>query len=262
MAKAFVSRSQATQYLRGHRKPAILIQVICTCAEIFVMIAEGVCLFQFPKIPLFPLVLLLDLLLLSPLKVGRALFYETLVTYKQEAKIILLFRYFHDGYARSIHWRLHLWIRRFGWQIVLCIPSAFFLYISKTAEQIGSETFLMIAFAFSLLFLLISLIITEILMFRYIPAMYLLSKVKSANHALLVARRISKGETGNWTALYLDYAGWSFSFIFILPFFYVSPVFYTARAIAYKQLFSGILPKNHEEHLQHKGNHGRIRNEF
>ncbi len=262
MAQTFISRSQAAVYLQGHWRQAIFVQIICLCAELLLIAAEGVSVYHFPNTPFFPLFLLTDLLLLSPLKAGRAFFYETLVTDGSGAELKLLFRFYRYGYSRSIGWRLGLWIRRAGLHILLCSPSSFFLYISRTAERTGSETFAMISFVLSLTFLVIALIAAEILLFRYIPASYLLTQVISARHALSLSKRLSKGYTAKWTLLYLDYAGWSFSFALLLPFFYVSPLFHTARAATAKRLFSEISPQIREQLLQRGKNHGRIRSEF
>ncbi len=262
MAKPIVNRSQAAVYLQGRWTTAVLVQVICLCAELLLIVAEGMCLYRFPDIPFLPISLVADLLLLSPLKAGRAFFYETLVTDGGGAKVKLLFQFYRYGYPRSIGWRLGLWIRRTALHIVLCVPSAIFLYISRVAEQAGSETFAMISFVLSLVFLVIALTAAEILLFRYIPAAYLLTQVVSAKHALSLSKRLSKGYTSKWTLLYLDYAGWCFSMIVLVPFFYVSPLFHTARAATAKRLFSGISPQIRQQLLQRRKNHGKIRNEF
>ena len=226
------------------------------------MVAEGVCFYKSVKFPLFPLVLLADLFLLSPLKAGRAFFYETLVSDSSSAQVKSLFRFYRYGYFRSIGWRLRLWVLRTRMHILLCVPSASFLYISRVAEQNGSDTFAMISFALSLAFLVMAFMVAEIMLFRYIPAVYLLTQVTSSKHAFSLSKKLCKGCTGKWALLYLDYAGWCFSFPLLLPFFYVSPLFHTARAATAKRLFSGIPNRICQQHLQHGKKHGRIRNEF
>lgn len=262
MGNTFISRSQAAAYLRGKWKTAVLVQFLCIGAEILLIVVEGICFFRFAAVPVFPIGLLADLLLLSPLKAGRALFYETLVSDSNKATVKRLFWFYGHGYARSVGWRIQLWFRRIVWHIFFSVPAALFLYISRVAEQSGSETLAMIAFVFSLIFLVIAFTVTEILLFRYIPAVYLLSKVVSSQYAFSLSKRVSKGYTGKWTLLYLDYAGWSFSFFLLIPFFYVSPLFHTARAATVNRLFSEISPQIHQQLLQRGKNHGRIRNEF
>ncbi len=249
-------------YLREKWKTAIFVQLLCIFAEVILIVAEGICFYRFAEIPAFPLGLLFDLLLLSPLKAGRALFYETLVTDSNKATLKLLFWFYKHAYAGSVGWRLQLWLYRIGWHSLFSVPSALFLYISRAAEQSGSETLAMIAFVFSIVFLVIAFTITEILLFQYIPAVYLLSKVISSRHAFSLSKRLSKGCTNKWTLLYLDYAGWSLSFFLLIPFFYVSLLFHTARAATVKRLFSDISPQIHQQLLQRGKNHGRIRNEF
>lgn len=262
MANTFTRRSKAATILQGQWKTAIFVQILCIGAETILIVAEGFCLYRFGEIPLFPFWLLADLLLLSPLKAGRALFYETVVTGDDKATIKQLLRFYAHGYSRCIEWRAGLWLRRMGLHIMLSIPAALFLFISRAIEQSGQETLAMIAFIFSLIFLVIGFTVTEILLFRYIPAVYLLTKVVSVPHAFSLSKRISKGLTTNWTLLYLDYAGWSFSFLLFFPFFYVSPLFHTARASTVRRLFSEISPQIHQQLLQRRKNHGRIRNEF
>ena len=262
MNTAFVNRSQARTYLHGHWKTAVYVEMICLCAELLLVVAEGVGFYRFGTIPLLPFALLVDLFLFSPLKAGRALFYDTLVTDSNTANLKLVVRFFRHGYARSVAWRLKIWLWRAGLYILLTIPSAAFLYISRLAEQKDSATFAMIAFAFSLIFLASALIITEILLLCYIPAVYLLTQVKEAKRAMHLSKRLSKGSNETWIGLHLDYAGWCFSLIFLFPVFYVSPLFQTARAATVRKLFLRISPRIHEQHLKRKKNHGRIRNEF
>ncbi len=262
MNSVFVKRSQARAYLQGYWKVAVFAETVCIGAEILLIIAEWVCFYRSNGIPFYPLALLVDLLLISPLKAGRALFYKTLVTNEEPAKPKLIFRYFYNGYTRSVAWRLALWLRRLGLLLLLSIPSAVFLYISGIAGGEQSQTVAMIAFAFSLVFLVFALIGTEILLFRYIPAVYLLSQVTTAKHALRVSKRISKGNAGNWAVLYLDYAGCCFLLLFLFPVLYVLPTFHTARAATANQLFLQISPLIQEQHLQRGKNHGRIRVEF
>ncbi len=261
MENIFINRSEASAYLHGKWKTAIIIQFLCISTELLLITAEWIIFYRFPVIPVFLFGLLLDLLLLSPLKIGRAFFYETLITDSKKAQITLFFHFFRRGYFRCVCWRIRLWLLRIGWYCLLTVPSALFLFISRAAEGSGEETLAMIAFIFSLVFLVIALTVTEILLFRYIPTLYLLTTGVSS-HVFSLSRRISKGYTNMWTLLYLDYAGWALSFLFFFPFFYVSPLFHTARAATAKRLFLEISPQIHQQLLQHGKNHGRIRNEF
>lgn len=262
MAATFIRRSQASMHLQGHWCQAILVQGSCLCAEILLIAGESICFYRFGYISIFSIFLLADLLLLSPLKAGRAFFYQTVVTDGGKASYAQLFRFYHDGYRKSINWRLELWIRRMPLYLLLCVPSAFFLYFSRSAWQTGSDTVAMVAFVFFLFFLMVALITVEILLFRYIPAVHLLTENVSAKHALLLSKRLSKGYTGKWALLYLDYAGWCLSLLLLFPFFYVSPLFHTARAATANGLFSDIPSRIGEQLLQHRENHDRIRKEF
>ncbi len=257
-----INRKSAAAYLRGKWKLAIFVQLLCISAEMVLIATEGFGITRVHAMPLLPLGLLADLLLLSPLKAGRGLFYETVVTNKEDSSLSLLFRFYKHGYVHSVTWRIRLWLRRIGWHVILSLPSALFLYISRTVEKNGSETLAMIAFIFSLLFLVVAFIVTEILLFRYIPAVYLLSKGIPSREALLLSKRLSKGYTNHWALLYLDYAGWSLAFLLLIPFFYVSPLFHVARAATAKRSFSDISPQNYQQLLQRGKNRGRIRNEF
>lgn len=259
MAVAFTTRSKASVYLKGIWIQSILAEGIVLLAEFLIIAAEGVCVYRFAYITFFPLFLLTDVLVLSPLKAGHAYFYKTAASDKSKTKASLLFHFYHHGYFRCIGWRLQLWIRRIALYIPLCLPSAFFIYIGKT---VTSETIGMVAFAFSLIFLLIALVTTEILLFRYIPAVYLLTRVTSAKRAFLISKRLSKGNTGSWVQLHLDYAGWCFSLILLIPFFYISPLYQTARAATVKELFLGISAEICEQPLQRGKNRGRIRSKF
>ena len=83
-------------------------------------------------------VLLLDLLILSPLKVGRALWYDTACTDPTGASLALFFRFFRFQYFKTILWRLQLWSRMLCWTVVYAFSLFLVRYVKTFFEAYGT----------------------------------------------------------------------------------------------------------------------------
>ena len=236
MALIFVDRSQAKRHLQGARSAAVGIQTTCALIELSLIVAQGYGLTTSLAPVLFPLSVGIDLFLLTPLKVGRALYFETRVTEPQAARFSQLFHFYRTGYRRCIAWRFSVWCIRFGLTVLFCVPCAILLLVTRMAAQSGAPTVAVVSFLLSLCLLVLALLLTEVLLFRYIPSVYLLIHVRSARSAMRLSRRITKRTSGLWAQLFLNYAGYCFTFPLVFPFFYVSALFQTARAALTRQL--------------------------
>ena len=74
------------------------------------------------------LVLMIDLLVLSPLKIGRTLVYDTFIEDPDSISFKLLFRYYRFGYFKTIVWRFFRWMRIFMVALVVSFPPFLTLY--------------------------------------------------------------------------------------------------------------------------------------
>lgn len=89
---------------------------------------------------------------------------------------------------------------------------------------------------FGLFALIAGFIAVQLVMLRYMPAQYLLAEQPTVRAALRESRRLMKGQVGEMAWLYLGFSGWLFACLALLPYFYVSPLFLTTRAVAVHRL--------------------------
>ncbi len=226
------------------------VQVVSLLPEILLLLLQGWLLTSTLSPVLFPLTVGVDLLVLSPLKVGRALFFETRVTDPFSARFTQLFRFYGRGYCRCVAWRFSVWCKRLGWSVLLSVPSALLLWLARRIGQNGNAHVALLAFMIAISLLILAIMATELILTRYIPSVYLLIHVPTAAIALRLSRQLSKHTLAKWAQLYLDYAGWSLSFVIIIPIFYVSALFQTARAALVRQLISQNTSKIREHLLK------------
>lgn len=206
--------------------------------------------------------LLIDLLIISPLKAGRAFFFETLTADGDAARVSLLFRYYRHGYERTVGWRLLLWASRLIWGAVLCLP-AFLLFaysgvLAEGAPTVQDRILSMALFGFGLLLLVTALIVVEIILFRLVPIPYLLSHPGGLRGALSLSRQMMHGRVSTLTLLYLDHAGWLLACLLVFPCVYTSVLFHTARAATIRQFLRQIRPENAANLLQRRKKYGRM----
>lgn len=206
--------------------------------------------------------LLIDLLMISPLKAGRAFFFETLTADGDAARLSLLFRYYRHGYERTVYWRLLLWASRLLWSSLLCLP-AFFLFaysgvLSEGTPSLQDRVLSMALFGFGLLLLVTAFIAIEIILFRLVPVPYLLSHPGGLRGALSLSRRMMRGRVSTLTLLYLDHAGWLLSCLLLFPYVFTSALFQTARAATIRQFLRQIPPENAPHLLQRRKKYGRM----
>ncbi len=111
---------------------------MAVAAECFVSAAEIVLIFLSFQIHIL-FVLVADLLLLSPLKIGRALLYDTIVSDPSSVSLGLLFRYYRSRYFKTVLWRISLWKRVSLTALLISLPSFLVLlyqrYITDTGLQ-------------------------------------------------------------------------------------------------------------------------------
>ncbi len=246
--------------LAGHWKDAVTVQFTVLFAEA----ALWTTAWWLPgsSIAVTICALLIDLLMLSPLKGGRAFFFETLAADGDAATPRLLWRYYRHGYERTVAWRLLLWGQRALLGAVACLPAfLLFAYSGVLAEGVPTrqDTVLSMAlFACGLLCLVMGLAAVEILLFRLVPVPYLLSQPGGLREAVNASRRITHGRIGVMTMLYLDHAGWLLASITVFPWLYASVLFHTARAATVRRFLREIPPKNVSHHLQRRKKCGRM----
>ena len=260
MAVTFVSREKAKQYLHGHWHTAVAVQVSVFAAEAALLTAA----LWLPGSDIFVTggALLIDILMLSPLKAGRALFFETLTADGDAATLPLLFRYYRYGYERTVGWRLFIWGQRLLWSVLLYLPALFLFACSRVLGENNptqAETLLsLICFVIGVFVSVATWIVIEIILLRSLPIPYLLSHTGGLRGAVALSRRITKGRTGLLTLLHLDHFGGAIASLFLLPWPFASALFHTAKAATVRRFLAQIPEENAAHVLQRRKKYDKI----
>ncbi len=262
MTTHYVTRQDTKNLLKGNQAQAILIQAILLVSECTVFGVQAVLLYKLSN-PVAALLLggTLDLLLLSPLKAGRARYYQNLIPPQQSAQLSDLVFFFQYRYERTIFWRIRVWVTRILWSAVFCLPSAVVFTVCRLAEIRGLSTVATIAFILAIILFVFALILTEIRMFRYISVVFCLSEC-SVRKAFQEGVKCSKKFYGQWTLFHLEYAASALVFWLAIPYFFATPIFHAARAATSLKLLRKNSTDIGEQHLKRRRNHGKIVGEF
>ena len=260
MAVTFVEKKQAKEYLHGHWHTAATVQVSVFVSELLLLSTA----LWLPGSDIFvtACALLIDVLIISPLKAGRAFFFETLTADGEAATLSLLFRYYRYGYERTVGWRLYAWGQRLLLSVILYIPALFLFACSRVLGETNptqEETLLsLICFAVGVLVTVITFAVIEIILLRSLPIPYLLSHTGGLRGAIVLSRRITKGRTGPLTLLHLDHIGWAFASLFIIPFPFALALFHTAKAATVRRFLARIPEENATHVLQRRKKYDRM----
>lgn len=251
---------KARERLRGHRGQAILVQCLVIGSSLVLLLTELLCLRLFgiraeeaihldelriqPKlwlhIGIIAAMIVIDLLLVSPLHLGQAAFYDALAA-GRPASVRQLWRGYRAGrYGRAVRLRLSLWMIRLLSGAVCFLPSAVVFAYSDHLRQTGLTTpFVDVCRIFCLVFGLFALlagwILWEMWMLRFQPAVYLVAEGLGVCRALGASRRIMRRRIGGFAWFHLGFAGWLAACLLVLPYFYAAPLFMTAKTVVIRR---------------------------
>lgn len=183
-----------------------------------------------------------DFVLLSPLKAGRAFFYELIVSDPQSVKIRYIFRYYRRSWLRTLNWRVGLWFRYALWWCLCALPA---LSVDIFRSLPSTIVFTATDELWDIALLLISYLLwvgggisTFVLCSRYQCTVYLLPYHK-ANSRLFKIRPSSASLNGclrYWITFPL--------FILIVPYFFAAFSFRTEQARSVYQEKDEIIKRN------------------
>ena len=251
---------KARERLRGHWGQAILVQCLVIGSSLVLLLTELLCLRRFgiraeeaihldelriqPKlwlhIGIIAAMIVIDLLLVSPLHLGQAAFYDALAA-GRPASVRQLWRGYRAGrYGRAVRLRLSLWMIRLLSGAVCFLPSAVVFAYSDHLRQTGLTTpFVDVCRIFCLVFGLFALlagwILWEMWMLRFQPAVYLVAEGLGVCRALGASRRIMRRRIGGFAWFHLGFAGWLAACLLVLPYFYAAPLFMTAKTVVIRR---------------------------
>lgn len=135
-------------------------------------------------------ILLADLCLLSPLKSGIALLYDTILADPDNADLGLLWRYYAHGYGKCLRWRFLLWIQTAFAALSSSLPVAVCSLLQTRTEEPLLVTFFIGCRCF---FLVLGVFITAMSVCRLWPAVCLLQYAPTAIDAFRLCQHITKG---------------------------------------------------------------------
>lgn len=183
-------------------------------------------------------IVLFDLLLTSPLQLGRARYYARLAAGTPD-KIGTLWRdYRGKRYFRAIRYRLCLWGIRVLTGLVTFAPAALVLamgdLLRRRAEN-GEDVVLLRLFSglFALLALIAGFLLMELFLLKFLPVPYYLAADRTLSVRAAIARswRQTRGWVSTLAWRHVGFAGWWLSCVLLVPYLYVAPLFETTRAL-------------------------------
>ena len=177
------------------------------------------------------LFLALDLLVMSPLYLGRTLFYLR-VSAGEEAKPWLLFRFFGKDYRRALRLRFFLLLRQTLWTALFLLPAALITGYAAVVRNSGvsnsfADLVMLYSTVFGWAFFLGGLLAANMLMLRYWPAQLLVALGQPVEGVFRRSAQIMKGRVGDILWLHVGFSGWFLSFLFVIPYVYVMPLLNT-----------------------------------
>ncbi len=206
-------------------------------------------------------VLLFDVLLLSPLKAGRAAYFYKLAEHGTVSSATL-WQFYNHRYEQSVGWRLLTWGKRLAWSAVLYAPAAAVFVCSKIVSDTMSSqrdaVLAMLLFGMGLILALLGALAVELLLFRLAAVPYLLAQHNSLRDAVAVSKRCMKGRSSSFALFYTDHAYGCLLCVLLFPWFYTSVVFQIAKAATIREFLAENSAKNVPYRLQHQKKCGRM----
>lgn len=254
-----ISNRQINEYLHGKRQIAVAVQV-------FVLVAEWllwglVWLFPAKATVRLGTALLLDLLLLSPLRAGCALFFETLIADREAAQWLLLFRYYRHSYEKALGWRALVWCHRLLYNALFQLPALVLLSIGRTLAERATASDALWGMTCSILgglLVIAATVGTEILLLRWQALPYLLSYRGRLRDAVSLARRATRRHTTELILPVIHHGIGVLAILLSLPLPYASARYRIEQAAIIRRLVTQIPQENVMYDLQRQKNCGKM----
>ena len=188
--------------------------------------------------------LMMDWLLLSPFRLGRVAYYWQLASVGHPS-LGQLFCFFGHRYRQALRWRLSLCLRRLLWNTVCFAPAALTMgmadYLrSRVVGNLLNDVIILLCSILGMLFLLGGWLVCEMLMMRYLPAaLFIVSQPGGEPWDKTVFSRAAAAMRGHVTELFwlhAGFVGWFLSCVFLLPYAYVTPLFFVTRTWTLKSI--------------------------
>jgi len=181
--------------------------------------------------------LIFDLLLVSPVLMGRISFYYKIAA-GENPTLREVFKFFGiERYSKVLRWRFFTGIYKLFDLLVCLSPAVIAGGIAKAVRQGGGFTpqddFLMLMGNVAGGFLLVmGLIVYSIISQRRMLSVFLIVSESSCKMPFLSSTRKMRGNLTRMFIFNLGFLGRLLSCIFVIPMFYVMPLYLTSKSIA------------------------------
>ena len=248
---------RARQRLKGHWAESVTVECICITAGMVIPMASIAVLHLIGISPdsvvhasdirgggrIYALVtagfIVFDWLLISPFLLGRLAFYQHIAAGRQ-APFYIVFRFFGRRYFHALRWRISLFLHRLICLFICLTPAAIAAGLSKAIRHGGSpsstdDVILLLCTLCGFFLFVAGIIVCEILMMRRLAAAYLLIESPDGSYPKRLFKASAakmRGHIIETFQLVTGFGGWFAACLFIIPYFYVMPLFLTTRALA------------------------------
>ncbi len=173
-----------------------------------------------------------------PLTLGQCLWHFNNAEGNQTNEMSVLFAPYSSPKSlfKTVWFLFNIEVRRTLWAFAFFIPLTITLFpivlIIMTAQLFDSDTIVLAIVLFTTAYVIVFLILYSIFIMRYLLAPYLIisNPYLSARQAIKLSIKIMKGRETEAFWFHLSFIGWFLLCIFILPVFYVLPLFFNSRA--------------------------------
>lgn len=241
----------AKEYLKGHWGRAVWAEGLIIAAGWVLKLIEwgglllaGLSLSSEPGLPISPAeqrewmirgilwlcVVILDWLWISPLLLGRKALYIRMVKQETNALAGVLRQYFKKGkYKQALQWRICSWGLRLWWSLLIWTPAILLWRMGEgmRLQALHNATSVLPAIGIELSGSILYLLgwgLIELVMLRYLPAVYGMKQGLPTRKAFRYARLIMKGHIPALLRLYRRYFLGICSCFLVLPSLYVMPL--------------------------------------
>ncbi len=200
--------------------------------------------------------LLCDLLLVSPLCAGKALFYSTFDQDIENAAAKLLFRYYRFGYGKAVSWRIQLWLKGLQATLLCSVPVTLLAVIR---EQFRDQPIVWLSLSLLYRFsIFASVIVVCLVVLYWRPCVHLLPYVPNAAQAFSAYKRVYKDNPHTvWDPYRYLFCRLPFVFL-VLPIFYLLPQLHLKQSENIRSSFGISCEKKCAQVLQPSKRYGII----
>lgn len=237
------SGKRSRQLLAKNWHKAIFVEVLCGMMYAVLLFTELLLLFSLDlpmilnqsfsvvRLIIMAAVLLLDIMILSPVKLGRIAYYTRLTqTGGKNIRFKVIGSFFAKGkYGAAIRWRITYWVFSVFWLLIWLLPSAATFGFSGAFRagingSITADVLWLFSSLIGVFSLMAGIVLWRLTMMRYQASAFLLVQGNRVAASFRGSRRLMKKHLGDMLWLDCSFAGWGILSLLALPIFFVAPM--------------------------------------